>query len=179
MTRHLRPETSRATLLRSAGLQSRCMSAVRPSRKAGPIRMSLSSRFENIEMVQHLCTKLLEGRNVPEETRHWILMALREALANAIKHGNQQDLAKHVHLEMDVVGDTLVIAIRDEGVGFDPEAVGDPLAPENRLKTSGRGIYYIRTFMDDERFDRHPAGGKEIVLKKNLGTIKEREENPA
>ena len=66
MTRHLRPETSRATLLRSAGLQSRCMSAVRPSRKAGPIRMSLSSRFENIEMVQHLCTKLLEGRNVPE-----------------------------------------------------------------------------------------------------------------
>ena len=50
------------------------MSAVRPSRKAGPIRMSLSSRFENIEMVQHLCTKLLEGRNVPEETRHWILM---------------------------------------------------------------------------------------------------------
>jgi len=179
MTRHLRPETSRATLLRSAGLQSRCMSAVRPSRKAGPIRMSLSSRFENIEMVQHLCTKLLEGRNVPEETRHWILMALREALANAIKHGNQQDLAKHVHLEMDVVGDTLVIAIRDEGVGFDPEAVGDPLAPENRLKTSGRGIFYMRTFMDDVRFERHPAGGMEIVLKKNLGTIKEREENPA
>ena len=179
MTRHLRPETSRATLLRSAGLQSRCMSAVRPSRKAGPIRMSLSSRFENIEMVQHLCTKLLEGRNVPEETRHWILMALREALANAIKHGNQQDLAKHVHLEMDVVNDTLVIAIRDEGVGFDPEAVGDPLAPENRLKTSGRGIFYMRTFMDDVRFERHPAGGMEIVLKKNLGTIKEREENPA
>ena len=54
--------------------------------------MSLSSRFENIEMVQHLCSKLLEGRDVPEELRHWILMALREALANAIKHGNQQDL---------------------------------------------------------------------------------------
>jgi len=155
------------------------MSAVRPSHKPGPIRMSLSSRFENIEMVQHLCTKLLEGRNVPEETRHWILMALREGMANAIKHGNQQDLAKHVHLEMDVVDDILVIAIRDEGVGFDPDAVGDPLAPENRLKTSGRGIFYMRTFMDDVRFDRHPAGGMEIVLKKNLGTIKEREENPA
>ena len=130
-------------------------------------------------MVQHLCTKLLEGRSVPEETRHWILMALREALANAIKHGNQQDLAKHVHLEMDVVGDTLVIAIRDEGPGFDPEAVVDPLAPENRLKTSGRGIFYMRTFMDDVRFERHASGGMEIVLKKNLGTIKEREENPA
>ena len=121
--------------------------------------MSLSSRFENIEMVQHLCSKLLEGREVPEELRHWILMALREALANAIKHGNQQDTTKHVHLEMDVVADTL--------------------APENRLKTSGRGIFYMRTFMDEIRFQRHPAGGMEIVLKKNLGAINEKEENPA
>jgi serine/threonine-protein kinase RsbW len=154
------------------------MSAPKPS-KAGPIRMSLSSRFENIEMAQHLCSKLLEGREVPEETRHWILMALREALANAIKHGNQQDLTKHVHLEMDIVGETLAIAIRDEGSGFDPARVDDPLAPENRFKTSGRGIFYMRTFMDEIRFDRHTSGGMEIVLKKNLGAIKEKEENPA
>jgi len=155
------------------------MNAPRPTAKSGPIRMSLSSRFENIEMVQHLCSKLLEGRDVPEETRHWILMAVREAVANAIKHGNQQDLSKHVHLEMDVVGDTLAISIRDEGTGFDPAAVDDPLAPENRLKTSGRGIFYMRTFMDDVRFQRHAKGGMEIVLKKNLGAIKEKEENPA
>jgi len=141
--------------------------------------MSLSSRFENIEMVQHLCSRLLEGRDVPEETRHWILMAVREAVANAIKHGNRQDLSKHVHLEMDVVADTLAISIRDEGEGFDPKAVDDPLAPENRLKTSGRGIFYMRTFMDDVRFQRHPEGGMEIVLKKNLGAVKEKEENPA
>jgi len=155
------------------------MNAPQPSAKAGPIRMSLSSRFENIEMVQHLCSRLLEGRDVPEETRHWILMAVREAVANAIKHGNRQDLAKHVHLEMDVVADTLVIAIRDEGGGFDPAAVEDPLAPENRLKTSGRGIFYMKTFMDDVRFRRHANGGMEIVLKKNLGAIKGKEENPA
>ena len=141
--------------------------------------MSLSSRFENIEMVQHLCSKLLEGREVPEETRHWILMALREAVANAIKHGNQLDMSKNVHVEMDVVADTLAISIRDEGEGFDPAAVGDPLAPENRLKTSGRGIFYMRTFMDDVRFRRHPDGGMEIVLKKNLGAIEKKEENPA
>jgi serine/threonine-protein kinase RsbW len=155
------------------------MNAPRPTAKAGPIRMSLSSRFENIEMVQHLCSRLLEGRDVPEETRHWILMAVREGVANAIKHGNRQDLSKHVHLEMDVVADTLAISIRDEGEGFDPKAVDDPLAPENRLKTSGRGIFYMRTFMDDVRFQRHAAGGMEIVLKKNLGAVKEKEENPA
>jgi serine/threonine-protein kinase RsbW len=155
------------------------MNAPRPSAKAGPIRMSLSSRFENIEMVQHLCGRLMEGRDIEEETRHWILMAVREAVANAIKHGNRLDASKHVHLEMDVVADTLVISIRDEGEGFDPAAVDDPLAPENRLKTSGRGIFYMKTFMDDVRFQRHPRGGMEIVLKKNLGAIKKREENPA
>jgi serine/threonine-protein kinase RsbW len=155
------------------------MSVPRPSDKAGPIRMSLSSRFENIEMAQHLCSQLLEGRDVPEETRHWILMALREGLANAIKHGNRQDASKKVQLEMDIVRETLAISIRDEGSGFDPAAVGDPLSPENRLKTSGRGIFYMKTFMDDVRFERHPDGGMEIVLKKNLGAIKEREENPA
>jgi anti-sigma regulatory factor (Ser/Thr protein kinase) len=57
--------------------------------------------------------------------------------------------------------------------------VGTILAPENRFKTSGRGIFYMRTFMDEIRFDRHASGGMEIVLKKNLGAIKEREENPA
>ena len=154
------------------------MSVLRPSDQAGPIRMSLSSRFENIEMAQHLCSRLLEGRDVPEETRHWILMALREGLANAIKHGNGQDVAKHVHLEMDIVANTLAISIRDEGTGFDPEAVGDPLSPENRLKTSGRGIFYMKTFMDDVRFERHAEGGMQILLKKKLGAANEKEGDP-
>jgi serine/threonine-protein kinase RsbW len=149
------------------------MTASRPSVEPGPVRLSLSSRFENIEMAQHLCGKLLDGREVPEETRHWILMALREGLANAIKHGNAQNLSKRVHVEMRVDGNTLEIRIRDEGTGFDPANVGDPLAPENRLKTSGRGIFYMKTFMDDVRFERHAAGGMEIVLTKNLNAGKE------
>src|SRR5207245_5933687 len=119
------------------------MSSPLSSSETGPIRMSLSSRFENIEMAQHLCGKLLEGWNLSEETKHWILMALREALANAIKHGNAQNLGKRVHLEMDVAQETLRIRIQDEGEGFDPQGVEDPLAPENRLKTSGRGIFYM------------------------------------
>lgn len=134
--------------------------------------MTLSSRFENIEMAQHLCGKLLEGRDVPDETRHWILMALREGLANAIKHGNLQNTSKRVDVEMEVVGDSLKIRIRDEGTGFEPQEVADPLAPENRLKTSGRGIFYMKTFMDDVRFRRTDRGGMEITLTKNLGGFK-------
>ncbi|HTO86103.1 MAG TPA: ATP-binding protein [Thermoanaerobaculia bacterium] len=149
------------------------MSASKPPADAGPVRMSLSSRFENIEMAQHLCGKLLEGREVSEETKHWILMALREALANAIKHGNEQDLDKRVHVEMRVDQNTLEVRIRDEGSGFDPERVSDPLAPENRLKTSGRGIFYMKTFMDDVRFGRHEGGGMEIVLTKHLNASRE------
>ena len=139
--------------------------------ESGPIRMSLSSRFENIEMAQHLCGKLVDGRGLPDETRHWILMALREALANAIKHGNARDLAKRVHLEMNVTDGWLEIQIRDEGAGVD-----DPLAPENRLKTSGRGIFYMKTFMDEVRFSRAEGGGMELVLRKNLAVVREKEE---
>jgi serine/threonine-protein kinase RsbW len=152
------------------------ISSPRASNKTGPIRMSLSSRFENIEMAQHLCGKLVEGYDLSEETRHWILMALREALANAIKHGNAQDLGKRVHLEMEVVNDNLQIRVRDEGSGFDPSGVADPLAPENRLKTSGRGIFYMKTFMDDVAFRQFSGGGMEIVLTKKLLGGKQKEE---
>jgi len=151
------------------------MSSTRSSSETGPIRMSLSSRFENIEMAQHLCGKLLEGWDLNEETTHWILMALREALANAIKHGNAQDTTKRVHLEMDVKDHTLKIRIRDEGTGFDPAKVADPLATENRLKTSGRGIFYMKTFMDEVRFSQADGGGMEIVLTKDLTQGKQKE----
>ena len=129
-------------------------------------------------MAQHLCGKLLEGREVPDETRHWILMALREALANAIKHGNLQNAAKRVDVEMEVVADTLQIRIRDEGSGFEPQDVADPLAPENRLKTSGRGIFYMKTFMDDVRFRRTDRGGMELTLTKSLGGLKKEGSQP-
>jgi len=151
------------------------MSLQSASNETGPIRMSLSSRFENIEMAQHLCGKLLEGWELNEETTHWILMALREALANAIKHGNGQDMAKRVHLEMGVKDHTLRIRIRDEGIGFDPAGVADPLAQENRFKTSGRGIFYMKTFMDEVRFSRVDGGGMEIVLTKDLTQGKQKE----
>jgi serine/threonine-protein kinase RsbW len=138
--------------------------------------MSLSSRFENIEMVQHLCTKLLNGRELADEIRHWVSMAVREALANAIKHGNEQNVSKRVHLEMDVVEDVLEIRIQDEGRGFDPDQVEDPLSPENRLKTSGRGIFYMKTFMDEVQFRHLENGGMEIVLRKNLADAEKKEE---
>ena len=110
-----------------------------------------------------------------EGIRVFLFQAVRELLSNVAKYAGTD----HAWARMTTDGPDTRIEVRDQGRGFDPEGVVDPLAPENRLKTSGRGIFYMRTFMDDVRFQRHAEGGMEIVLKKNLGAVKEKEENPA
>jgi serine/threonine-protein kinase RsbW len=95
-------------------------------------------------------------------------VALRESVINAIRHGNQLDQAKHVFVEfeshaVDEIPE-LRIRVRDQGPGFDPTALPDPLATENLLKASGRGIFLIRSFMDDVLFQRAPEGGMEIRM---------------
>ena len=85
-----------------------------------------------------------------------IEMALREALANAIVHGNQEDSRKCVYVECRCTTDGEVsIMVRDEGQGFDADSVADPTTPENRVLTHGRGIYLVKTLMDEVRFEQH------------------------
>ena len=141
------------------------------------IEITISSRFENIELVQVIAEHLCENAGLDEDGSHWIGMAVREAVANAIKHGNKLDVRKKVNATFDLKGPNLTINISDEGQGFDPEKVSDPLSPKNLMKTSGRGIFYMKTFMDDVRFRRLEGGGMEIVLTKNLGSGKEKEGN--
>ena len=121
----------------------------------------------------------LEALGYPRRDLFAVRLALEEALVNAVKHGNRGNPAKEARLRYHAGPEFVLLEVEDEGEGFDPFAVPDPLAPENRLKTSGRGIFYMRTFMDDVRFRRHASGGMEIVLKKNLGAVNEKEENPA
>ena len=132
--------------------------------------MWLSSRYPNIELADALLDTVCREHGLSDETEHWIGMALREALANAIKHGNRQDPAKRVLLAFRTEGNVLSIEVGDEGAGFAPDDVADPLAPENQMKTSGRGIFYMRTFMDEVVFSRGEAGGTLLTLKKELGT---------
>ncbi|MFI5181948.1 MAG: ATP-binding protein [Thermoanaerobaculia bacterium] len=134
------------------------------------IVMWLSSRYPNIELAEALLDYVCQKRGLPDESEHWIGMALREALANAIKHGNRQDPEKRVLLALGGDAHTLEIEVGDEGAGFAPDDVADPLAPENQMKTSGRGIFYMRTFMDEVSFSRGQTGGTLLTLKKNVGT---------
>lgn len=132
------------------------------------LHLTISSRFENIELVQMTVDEVLRETGASEEHRHWIGLALREAVANAIKHGNQQDASKRVEVEVDLAGGELEIRVSDEGPGFNPDAVKDPLAPENKFRADGRGIFYMRKFMDDVRYAFRPSGGTIVTLRKRL-----------
>ncbi len=132
------------------------------------IEITISSRFENIELVQVIAEHLCENAGLDEDGAHWIGMAVREAVANAIKHGNKLDVRKKVNANFNLRGLELQITISDEGEGFDPEKVGDPLNPQNLMKTSGRGIFYMRTFMDEIHYSFDPGGGTSLIMTKNL-----------
>lgn len=134
------------------------------------LHLTIGSRFENIELVQMTVDEALRESGASEEHRHWIGLALREAVANAIKHGNRQDASKQVEIEVGLSGGELEIRVADEGPGFDPDGVKDPLAPENKFRADGRGIFYMRKFMDDVRYAFRPSGGTIVILRKRLAT---------
>lgn len=139
---------------------------------AATIRLRFSSTFEVLDVVQAVALRLGRQLAIEEDGLAWMEVAIRECVINAIKHGNRFDAGKQVSvdfaLEPSGVPQRLVIVVRDEGEGFDPDEVQDPLAPENILKASGRGIFFMRSFMDDVRLTRHPEGGMEVRLVKNL-----------
>lgn len=130
--------------------------------------VTVGSRFENIELVQAVLHHALEGIGLDEDARHWIDLAVREAVANAIRHGNREDPDKRVEVEMSLDDDDLVIRVLDQGEGFEPVEVSDPLSPENRLNPDGRGIFYMKSFMDDIDYSFRPGGGTAVTLRKKV-----------
>lgn len=134
------------------------------------IRLEFTSAFEMLDFVQVVNDHIGRSVGLDEDSVHWVGVAVRECVINAIKHGNQSDTAKHVFVEFEtLVRDDvpeMAIRVRDQGQGFDPEALANPLEPENLLKASGRGIFLIRNFMDDVRLQRAPEGGMEVRMVK-------------
>jgi serine/threonine-protein kinase RsbW len=138
------------------------------------VRLEFTSTFEMLDFVQVVSDHVGQAVGLDDDTQHYVSVAIREGVINAIKHGNGSDPGKHVFVEFSTAehrrnGETiLTIRVRDQGPGFDPDAVADPLAPENLLKASGRGIFLIRSFMDDVQLQRAPEGGMEILMVKRV-----------
>ena len=136
------------------------------------VRLEFPSLFDMIDLVQAVSDQLARHLGLDEDAQHWVGVAVRESVINAIKHGNKGDASKMVTVEFTMVPANspceLVIKVRDRGEGFDPEELPDPLAPENLLKASGRGIFFMRSFMDDVQIVRAAGGGMEVRMVKRF-----------
>ena len=132
-----------------------------------PVSYTLDSTLDTVDHAEESATRIATELGFGEDEVMQISMAVREAAVNAVLHGNAYDPGKKVKLEFETTGRDLVITIRDQGKGLDPAKIPDPLAPENLMKTSGRGIFLIRSFMDEVQI--HPSQtGTEIKLVKHV-----------
>ena len=136
------------------------------------VRIEFGSAFDMLDFVQVVSDHMGRMAGLDDDALHWVSVAVRESVVNAIKHGNKSDESKRVVVEFTPLPvdepEQLVIHVQDEGEGFDPEEIADPLAPENILKSSGRGIFLIRSFMDDVQLQRGRERGMQVRMVKNV-----------
>jgi serine/threonine-protein kinase RsbW len=130
------------------------------------VSFTLDSSLDSVNKVELTAEEAAQRAGFDEETATHVAMAVREAAVNAVLHGNAYDPNKHITASFETRSDSLVIRVTDQGPGLDPDSIPDPLAPENILRGSGRGIFLIRAFMDEVHFRQlHP--GTELTLIKH------------
>ena len=132
------------------------------------VKLDIASRFEMLDVVQTVVTHLATLVGFGEDAIHYMSVAVRESVVNAIKHGNHQDAEKRVDLLFTIGEKTLEVSIHDQGEGFDPSSIPDPLAQENLLKVDGRGIFFMKSFMDEVSYSFPPEGGTLVRMLKRL-----------
>ncbi|MGH9379730.1 MAG: ATP-binding protein [Thermoanaerobaculia bacterium] len=138
-----------------------------PSEPPG-VHLAIESRLENIDLVQVVVEESLTRLDLEQEAAQFVGLAVREAVANAIRHGNREDPDKRVEIDFHVEAGEVVIVVQDEGEGFDPAQVPDPLQDENLLRPNGRGLLFMRNFMDSIEYSERPGGGTVVTLRKRL-----------
>lgn len=130
--------------------------------------LEIDSDPGNLELVEGFVHEFSKEIGVDEEKLPGLLLSMTEAVTNAIKHANKYDKNKKVQIDVVVENDILTLKIKDEGTGFDPDAIPDPTEPENLLKDSGRGLFLMRFYMKELHFDVTPTG-TETTLVMDLG----------
>ena len=139
------------------------------------LRLSIGSDLEQVDLVGIVIQSALEQIAADAEQIHWLVMAAREAVINAILHGNRQEAEKRVLVEVDLDGSDLVVRVEDEGRGFDPDSLPDPTAPENLLRPSGRGIFMMRQFADSIEYSFPAKRGTVVTMRKRIAPPQEEE----
>jgi serine/threonine-protein kinase RsbW len=126
----------------------------------------LESTLDSVDAAEDIAVGVAQRAGFDDDELMKIGMAVRESMVNAVVHGNRYNLHKKVHFSVAHSGERYIIRIADEGEGFDFEALPDPLAPENLMRASGRGIFLIRSFMDEFEMRRREPSGMEVTLVK-------------
>lgn len=128
--------------------------------------LAFPSRIEAIEDASAAAAEFASRSGLEPDTAYGIDMAVREAVTNAVLHGNRQDESKIVEVQFKNGATNVEISVRDQGEGFNPAGVPDPTDAQNLLKISGRGILFMRTFMDEIEWSHHPSGGTVVRMVK-------------
>lgn len=115
----------------------------------------LKTDFDELEHLEEIVTSLSETAGLGEDQSAGLMLCVSEAVTNGMLHGNKMDESKIVHLTASAVRGEVKVTVQDQGEGFDPDAVPDPLAEANLLKPSGRGVFLMKTYCDEVTYDRN------------------------
>ena len=130
--------------------------------------LTLPSSIEAVNEAAAAAARILDQLGASEPVAFGVDMAVREAVTNAVFHGNKQDDAKQIRVAIKSSAQGIEISVHDEGAGFNPAAVPDPTATENIMKTSGRGIFFMRNFVDEIEWLNLPEGGTTVRMTKKF-----------
>src|SRR5687767_15592413 len=133
---------------------------------AGSLERTYDSTLESVDQAEELILGFAGNAGFREDDLHRIGMAVRESMVNAVVHGNRYNANKKVRFSVSHQSGRYTVRIADEGEGFEFDQVPDPLAPENLMRTSGRGLFLIRSFMDEFQMAHLEHGGTEVTLVK-------------
>ena len=132
------------------------------------LEITLETQVESVNLAEEMCLRVAEAAGFGEDDCYRIGMSVREGVINAFHYGNEERPDKKIYLALDLTPDKMIIHVLDEGKGFDLNSVPDPVAEENLLSTSGRGIFLMRAFMDEFKVVPGRNGGAEVIMSKKL-----------
>jgi len=126
--------------------------------------IEVESDPNNLITVEEFVNYFAKDLGLNDDQLSVLLLAVTEATTNAIIHANKCDLSKLVTIHAHIEDSKLIVKVKDEGKGFDPSTVPDPTEPENLLKDSGRGVYLMKVYMDEVRYNMTPTGTETILI---------------
>ena len=135
------------------------------------LKLVIPSEVKLVDVVHSASEKMAEVAGFDEDEALNIGLAVREAVINAMLHGNKQDPSLDVEVTLSLLSDALEATVRDRGGGFDPNQTPDPTQGNNLLRTSGRGLLLIRAFVDEVDFDLPADGGTRITMTKSYPSV--------